>query len=1239
MTDSLKSIEIGLRLQGPRPPVGNQAGVEKLATGTPPSKKPGVCSVKIHCNTTQKQKTNLVKKTGKKQTCFYFQKGSCKYGIKCRYLHTSEDSTKNPVKQSGIRWRWMICPYFLKGSCKFGIICRNPHSRGDCMIKMNQTRSVNKTNGDSNKPECKSHTGFITVTRNKKSTATSNSTKVRPTYTNQKLNTSNTFEHLINLDAREDETSDISNNFDMSVFNDPPAKMVMQHCKVKNMKSSERISKDSKRHSAKSSKNQNPTGDIWEQSSLNLDTLFEIKTQSKFRIGIWNAESVRHKENQVKKYILDNDLDIFIILESWLYLDELPSTIDILPSIEGYKLHQLPRPDRKNSSGGGMLCIYKHNIDITKIPAMNTKLLEVMDLQLVAKNKTIRIVSVYRPPRSESRRYPITDFYDDMENLVSFYKTVKDDVIFCGDYNVHVNKPDESETRRFINITESANLKQHISEKTHLKGNTLDLVLSENGSKLINRCEVSDFMSDHAVILVDLNLSKPPKSKKTIRFRKNKEVDLKKLESQIETNLQGIGEVDNIADLVDKFNQALGNAYNEQAPLKSKNVIMRPPTPWSYDDIKEDKAIRRKLERKWRQTGLQVDWEIYRDFRNKFNAKLNNFRNKQYAEMIEQNKDNPATLFKVINQSLHRKETSPLPAGLTNQELSEKFSCFFSEKIDKIRANIDAQDADQTDNDSNEQLNDLPKLSEFKTLSEHEVKKLIMDFPNKQCGLDPLPISMLKECLPVLLTPITRIVNLSLSLGDLPISLKKAIIRPLLKKMGLEPELKNYRPVSNLSFLSKLIEKIVAIQFVDHLTKNGLFDPFQSAYKKFHSTETALLKVQNDILIDIDNKNVAIIVLLDLSAAFDTIDHKILLKRLRENYGIEDNALKWFKSYLRDRSQTVIVDDVESEPKQLKYGVPQGSVLGPLLFTAYMAPLKHVITKYGLRYHCYADDTQLYISFSPMSGDQEELAIDSLESAIKDIKSFMVANKLKLNDDKTEVIFLGTQHRLQDIHSTGIKIGDISISPSEKVRNLGVIFDKNLSMDEQVKSICKSGFYHVKNLWRISKFLNDEQTNIAAHAFITSKLDYGNALLGGVPKYLVKKLQSVQNAAARVVTKTGKYDHISDKLRDLKWLPVKYRILYKLNLLTWKVLNGQSPDYLSEMISERDVDIDLRSGNTKVLNVPKTKLKTMGDRAFSVIAPKTWNQLPKELRLNDRLQSFKAGLKSHYSSEAYGSLD
>ena len=250
----------------------------------------------------------------------------------------------------------------------------------------------------------------------------------------------------------------------------------------------------------------NPTGNIWDQATLNLNTLFETKCGNNFKVGIWNAESVRNKENQIKMYITDNDLDILIIQESWLDLDELPSTIEVLPSIDGFRLHQVPRSGRKHSAGGGMLCVFKQNIKLEKMPTPSTKVLEMMDLKLTTKHKTIRFVAIYRPPRSKTRIYPVGDFYDDMEKVVSYYKTVKDEVIFCGDFNVHVNKPEESETRKFMNIIESAGLKQHVTDKTHIKGNTLDLVITEDECSLIRDHVVADYLSDHAVVLLNLDV-------------------------------------------------------------------------------------------------------------------------------------------------------------------------------------------------------------------------------------------------------------------------------------------------------------------------------------------------------------------------------------------------------------------------------------------------------------------------------------------------------------------------------------------------------------------------------------------------------------------------------------------------------------------------------------------------------------------------------------------------------------
>ena len=188
---------------------------------------------------------------------------------------------------------------------------------------------------------------------------------------------------------------------------------------------------------------------------------------------------------------------------------------------------------------------------------------------------------------------------------------------------------------------------------------------------------------------------------------------------------------------------------------------------------------------------------------------------------------------------------------------------------------------------------------------------------------------------------------------------------PLLKKAGLDAKVENYCPVSNLQFISKILEKIVCDQLQSHLTVYDPFPTFQSAYRKFHSTETALLTVKNDLLLAMNNKQVTLLVLLDLSSAFDTLDHDILLNILRTKFGVDGTVLKWFKSYLSGRSQPVLINNTLSNRHDLAWGVPRGSCLGPLLFILYTSELFDIVKSHNLHVHCYADDTQLYISFSP----------------------------------------------------------------------------------------------------------------------------------------------------------------------------------------------------------------------------------------------------------------------------------
>jgi hypothetical protein len=408
-----------------------------------------------------------------------------------------------------------------------------------------------------------------------------------------------------------------------------------------------------------------------------------------------------------------------------------------------------------------------------------------------------------------------------------------------------------------------------------------------------------------------------------------------------------------------------------------------------------------------------------------------------------------------------------------------------------------------------------------------------------------------------------------------------------------------------------------------------MHESLQSAYKSSHSTETALLRVQNDLLSAMDNRKASFLVLLDLSAAFDTVDHSILIERMTTRLRIGGKVLMWCMSYLENRTQRVYIDDALSEVVHLFFGVPQGSVLGPLLYLIYTLPIGDIIRRHGLLYHLYADDTQLYVSFDVSDPSSMDSAKARVLDCVAEIGSWMTLNKLKLNTDKTEIIVLTSAFNREHLSVGDLLVGGANVRPSNCVRNLGVLFDSHLSMDKHITKVCSTAFYHLRNISRIRNVLTTEAAISLTHAFITSRIDFCNSLLSGVPKASIAKLQRVQNMAAKMITKTRKYDHVTPILKSLHWLPVEYRIKFKVLLLTFRILHGLAPNYLADLMSARAPGRQLRSSNITILDVPRTNLKSAGDRSFSHQSSVLWNQLPSDIRAIQKLSTFKTKLKTH----------
>jgi hypothetical protein len=453
------------------------------------------------------------------------------------------------------------------------------------------------------------------------------------------------------------------------------------------------------------------------------------------------------------------------------------------------------------------------------------------------------------------------------------------------------------------------------------------------------------------------------------------------------------------------------------------------------------------------------------------------------------------------------------------------------------------------------------------------------------------------------------------------------MVKPLLKKFSLpKDDLSSYRPISNLNFISKILERIIHNRLLTHLNTFPSLSPFQSAYRKFHSVETALLRIQNDLLRAIENRQVTSLILLDLSAAFDTIDHAILLTRLSSTFGICGSALDLITSYLTDRNQFVHTDSGSSDLAPLTTGVPQGSVLGPLLFTLYTTPVSYILQDLAMAFHLYADDTQLYISFTP--GDHAT-TLSHLSSTLDAVHSWLSSNRLVVNAAKTEYLLVGTNCQRAKVISSSVTFKGNALSPSHVVRNLGVTLDSSLTLTKHISSVSQSSYHVIRQLRQIRSSLDHNSSVLLANALVTSKLDFCNSLYYGLPESSIHRLQLIQNSLARVICPYVKRrDHITPTLRKLHWLPITSRIKYKIALITYKTLHHKSPSYLHSLLIPYTPVRSLRSSDKLLLTVPSLKSST-GRRSFSFSAPTIWNSLPLVLRSAPTLHSFRSSLKTH----------
>ena len=610
--------------------------------------------------------------------------------------------------------------------------------------------------------------------------------------------------------------------------------------------------------------------------------------------------------------------------------------------------------------------------------------------------------------------------------------------------------------------------------------------------------------------------------------------------------------------------------------LHSKLLVTKPPTPWLSNEIKEMMDYRDKLKALCNITSKTSDIAKYKEIRNKVSHSVKKAQKCHLTKTIDNNIKNSKEFFNQLqkNNIVTSKKNNNSECKHSATYLNQTFL-----KNNNAKENIELVNSEiqnilsGTDN--------LAPTFKFQEISINSVKKIIKSIKSKSAGVDDIGSYFVKLAADHIAAPLTNIINTSFNHRKFPERWKRAIVRPIPKtNTPILPT--DYRPISLLTVFSKITEKAAAFQIIEYLHSKSLQDPHQSAYRRNHSTTTALLKISDDIYNALDDGELTLLVLLDYSKAFDTINHRILFAKLKA-LGFTFEAVSWIVGYLTDRKQMVKTQSDESGWESIQYGVPQGSVLGPLLFSLVINDISKCI-KYG-NYHLYADDTQIYYHFKLNKFNE---TIRNANNDLENIGKYSESNCLNINAGKSKYIIIGSNKNLQELtklETEQLEINGNIIESDSEAKNLGVIFDEKFTWEKHVRVLIQRAYGKLRQFYNLRKSLSVKTKTRLVETYVLSQLNYCDIVTQGITLALKARIQRVQNSCIRYIFGLRKYEHITPYLQDLDTLNMTSRASSHALTMMHKIVTKVAPAYLTDKLSYRQDIHEHDTRNRNTLNI------------------------------------------------------